>query len=150
VAAGKRLTRRPVPQQAQLVDPVPEDLGVLAGAEVRCFVEPAGEEEVIRLQASLLDPRLHGIPGGRRDLELGWALGLVLHDDGARGNLVPMTNISDLQGDETAPTAGTGIGACVIAFGRLTARDARACSVRYRRHPPPGPRSLDRPLHAHD
>jgi hypothetical protein len=74
----------------------------------------------------------------------------VLHDDGARGDLVPMTNISDLQGDEIAPTAGTGIGARVIALGRLTACDAWARSVRYRRHPPPGPHSLDRPLHAHD
>jgi hypothetical protein len=67
-------------------------------------MEPAGEDEVIRLQASLLDPRLQGIPGGRRDLELDRALGLVLQDDGARGNLVPMTNISDLQSDEIAPT----------------------------------------------
>ena len=37
-------------------------------------MEPAGEDEVIRLQASLLDPRLQGIPGCRRDLELDRAL----------------------------------------------------------------------------
>jgi hypothetical protein len=67
-------------------------------------VEPAGEEEVIRLQASLLDPRLQGIPGGLRDLELNWALGLVLHDDGARRHLVTMTNVSNLQGNEVAAT----------------------------------------------
>ena len=41
-------------------------------------MEPAGKEEVIRLQTSLLDPRLQGIPGGRRDLKLDRALGLVL------------------------------------------------------------------------
>lgn len=36
--------------QAQLVDPVPEDAGVLAGSQVRRVVEAAWEEEVLRLQ----------------------------------------------------------------------------------------------------
>lgn len=66
-------------------------------------MEPAGEDEVIRLQGSLLHPRLQCIRVGRRDLELDRTLGLVLQDDGTRCNLVPMTNFSDLQGDEIAP-----------------------------------------------
>ena len=68
-------------------------------------MESAGEEEVIGLQARLLDPRLQGIPGCRRDLELDRALGLVLQqEDGACRHPIPMTNISDFQGDEIAAT----------------------------------------------
>src|SRR6185369_15097394 len=38
------------------------------------------------------EPRLHGIPGGRRDLELNRARSLVLDDDGARGHLVAVVH----------------------------------------------------------
>jgi hypothetical protein len=58
----------------------------------------------IRLEAGPLDPRLQGIRDGRRDLELDRALGLVLQDDAARCNLIPATNLSDLQGDQIAAT----------------------------------------------
>ena len=63
---------------------------------------PAGEQEVLRVQHGLLDPHLQGVPGGLRDLELHWALRLVLHDDGAGRHLVAMTHVSDLEGDEVA------------------------------------------------
>jgi hypothetical protein len=42
-------------------------------------------------------------PGQLADLELHGALGLVLHHSGARRNLVSMTDVSDLEGDEIAP-----------------------------------------------
>lgn len=48
------------------------------------------------------DPRLQGFPGNSRDLELDWALGLVLHDDGSRGHLVTMGNVTDLDCNEVA------------------------------------------------
>jgi len=67
-------------------------------------VKPAGEEKVPRLQPGLLDPRLQGIPGGLRDLELHRTLRLVLHDDGARRHLVSMTHVPDLQGHKVAAT----------------------------------------------
>ena len=67
-------------------------------------MESAGKEEVFRLQASLLDPRLQGIPGGRRDFELDRALGLVLQDDSSRLDLIPMAYVADLQSDEIAAT----------------------------------------------
>jgi len=65
-------------------------------------MKPAGEQEVLRLLSGLLDPRLQCVPGGLRDLELHWALGLVLHDDGACRHLVAMTDIPDLERDEIA------------------------------------------------
>ena len=48
--------------QAQLDNPMPEDPGVRVSTEMRGVVESAGEEEVFRLQAGLLDPRLQCIP----------------------------------------------------------------------------------------
>jgi len=50
----------------------------------------------------LLDPRLQGVPGSLGDFELRWALRCVLHDDGARRQLIAMTGITDLGGDEVA------------------------------------------------
>jgi hypothetical protein len=67
-------------------------------------VKPTGEEAVFLLQSSLLDPRLQRIPGGLGDLELNWALGLVLHDDGARRHLVAMAHVPYPEGDEIAAT----------------------------------------------
>ena len=65
-------------------------------------MEPAGEEEVLRLQPGQLDPGLQGVPGGLRYLELHRALGLVLHDDGPRCHLVSMAHVPDFEGDEVA------------------------------------------------
>jgi hypothetical protein len=53
------------------------------------IVKPAGEEEVLGLQPGELDPRLHGVSSSRGDLELNRPLGLVLDDEGARGNRSP-------------------------------------------------------------
>ena len=58
----------------------------------------------IRLQASLLEPRLQGFPCGWRELQLDRALDFVMQDDGSRGKLVTMKNVADLQSDEIAPT----------------------------------------------
>src|SRR5690606_4198834 len=49
-----------------------------------------------------LYPRLQGISGGRRDLELDRALGLVLQDDSSRCDLIPMADVADLQSDQVA------------------------------------------------
>jgi hypothetical protein len=65
-------------------------------------VKPAREQEVLRFQRGLLDPRLQGVPGGLRDLELDGALGLVLHDDGARCHLVAVAHVPHPEGDEVA------------------------------------------------
>jgi hypothetical protein len=65
-------------------------------------VKPAGEQEVLGLQPGLLDPRLQRVPRGLGDLELHRSLGLVLHDDGARRQLIAMTHVADLEGDEVA------------------------------------------------
>jgi hypothetical protein len=88
--------------QSQVLNPVLEDPCVLPGSEMRRIVEPAGEEEGFRLQPGKPNPRLQSVPGSWRDLELHGALGLVLHDSGARRNLVSMTDVSDLEGDEIA------------------------------------------------
>ena len=62
----------------------------------------AGEQEVLWLQPCVLDPRLHGLPGRRRDLELHGSLGLVLHDDGARSDLVAMADVPDSEAQQVA------------------------------------------------
>lgn len=65
-------------------------------------MEPAGEDEVIRLQRSLLDPCLQSVSGSGRDLELNWALGLVLHDDGSGGHLVTMRHITHFERNQVS------------------------------------------------
>ena len=65
-------------------------------------MEPAGKQEVLRLQPRPLDPRLHGIASSLRYLELHWTQRLVLHDDGARGDLFTVAYVPDLQRNEIA------------------------------------------------
>jgi hypothetical protein len=56
------------------------------------------------LQPDKLDPCPHGLPGGRRDLELNRALRLAPDDDGAYRHLVAMAHVPDLQANEIAST----------------------------------------------
>ena len=67
--------------QAQLFDPMFQDSCALAGTKMGRAVQPAGEQEVVGLQARSLDPLLKRVARGRGDLELHWLLRLVLHDD---------------------------------------------------------------------
>ena len=60
----------------------------------------AWEQEVLGLQSGGLDPLLHGVTGSWRDLELNGSLGLVLHHDGPRGELVAVADVADLEGNE--------------------------------------------------
>lgn len=62
----------------------------------------AGGQEVFGLQLGLLDPRLQCVPSDLGDFKLHRALGLVLHDDGARGQLIAVTPVADPEGDEVA------------------------------------------------
>ena len=62
----------------------------------------AWEQEVVGLQPRGLDPRLRGVTGSRRDLELNGSLGLVLHHDSPRGDLVAVANVADLERNEVA------------------------------------------------
>lgn len=88
--------------QSMLIDPMPEDAGVLPGAQMWGCVKAAGKQEVLGLQLSLLDPSLKCLPGSQCDFELHRALGLVLHDDGTSCHLITVTHIPDLQGDQIA------------------------------------------------
>lgn len=54
-------------------------------------MQSAREQEVLSLQLGLLDPRLQGFPRRWGDLKLDGALGLVLHDDGTRCELIAVT-----------------------------------------------------------
>ena len=92
--------------KAELLDPALEDPGVLAGPQVGRFMKSTREQEVVRLQSRLLDPPLHGIAGGRRDLELNRALRLVLHHHRARGHLLAVANVPDLERYEVTTLAG--------------------------------------------
>ena len=74
----------------------------MPGPEMWRVVKTAGEQEVLRLQHSQLDPGLQGVAGSLRDLELHWALRLVLHDDSARRHLVAVTHVPDLERDKIA------------------------------------------------
>ncbi|MDN4592037.1 hypothetical protein DBA29_26500 [Xenophilus aerolatus] len=90
--------------QAQLLDPVVENSGVLAGAKMRRVVYPAGEQKVLRPQTCCLDPLLDGITCGAGDLELHRTLGLLLHDDSARGDLLAVADVMDLERNEVTST----------------------------------------------
>ncbi len=61
-----------------------------------------GKRKSSDFNPTLLDARLQGFSGGRRDLELDWALGLVLQDDCSRCDLIPMADVAHLQSDEIA------------------------------------------------
>jgi hypothetical protein len=65
-------------------------------------VYAAREQEIVGLQRRQLDPFLHRVTGTRRDLELHWALSLVLHHHGAGCSLIPVADVPDLQADEVA------------------------------------------------
>lgn len=67
-------------------------------------MKSAGEEEVLLLQPSLLDPRQQRLPGGLGYLELHRALGLVLHDDCARCHVVSVAHVPYPEGNEVATT----------------------------------------------
>jgi len=64
--------------QPQFVHPVLEHSSVLSGPEMERILQPAGKQEFLLFQLSLLDPRLHGISGGRCDLELHGPMDFVL------------------------------------------------------------------------
>ena len=84
------------------LDPGIDDVGVLPGAQVERSMEAACEEVVFRAQTCLLDPSGHGLPRGLGDLELHRSRGLLLHDDGPRGDAVAVADVADLQPDEIA------------------------------------------------
>jgi hypothetical protein len=65
-------------------------------------VNTTREYEVLGSQPRLLDPLLNRIAGRRCDLELHWALRLVLHHHGSGCHLVTVTDIPDLQAHEVA------------------------------------------------
>jgi len=64
-------------------------------------VNASREQEIVRLQPCSRDP--HGVTGSRRDLELNGSLGLVLHHDSPRGDLVAVADVADLERNEVAP-----------------------------------------------
>ena len=72
------------------------------GAQVERFMETAWEEVIFQTQTCLLDPSGHGLPRGLGDLELHRPRGLLLHDDGPRGDAVAVADVADLQPDEIA------------------------------------------------
>ena len=60
-------------------------------------MDPAGEKEIFRSKASLLDPGLDGIARWRCDLELHRSLRLLLHDDRSGCDLLAMADIANLE-----------------------------------------------------
>ena len=63
----------------------------------------AWEQVVVGLERRGPDPHAHSVTGGRRDLELDGSLGLVLHHDGTRGDLVTVAEVAHLERNEVAP-----------------------------------------------
>ena len=76
------------------------DSGVLTCPQVWRVVNATREQEIVRLQPCRLDPLLYGVTGGRRDLELNGSLGLVLHHDGPRGELVAVADVANVERHE--------------------------------------------------
>src|SRR5215471_18154897 len=63
-----------------------------------------GNREVLGLQPRLLDPLLHRLARRGCDLELHWALGLVLHHHSASCDLVAVADVSYPEGDKITAT----------------------------------------------
>ena len=62
--------------------------------------QPAGKQVVVRLEIGLGDPDPDSIPGLLGHFELNRALGLLLHDDGPREQLIAMGNVANTQVDQ--------------------------------------------------
>jgi hypothetical protein len=93
--------------QAGFLGPVTKNTGVLPRPQMGWVVALTKEEEVIGFQRSLLDPCRQCVSGSGLDLELEWALGLVLHEDGTCGQLLTMAQVTNPESDGTpsAPQA---------------------------------------------
>lgn len=57
-------------------------------------MDPARKQIGVGLKLSLFDPNGNGISRRRGDFKLDRALGLLLKDDGARGNVIRRTDIA--------------------------------------------------------
>ena len=57
----------------------------------------AGKQVLFRLELGLFYPDCNGISGLLGNLELAWPLGLVLHDDGAAGNLISLSPLDEVE-----------------------------------------------------
>jgi hypothetical protein len=74
------------------------------GGVIRDPSSVLGERKSADLSEDFFDPGLQGLAGNRRYFNLNGSLGLVLHDDGTRGDLVAMSDVSDLEGEKVAAT----------------------------------------------
>jgi hypothetical protein len=83
--------------KTNFLDLAVDDSRVLAGAQVRRFAEPAGEEVAVRLQSSLLDPSRDQLSGRRRDLELDRALRLLLQHNRTPFHPITVANVANAQ-----------------------------------------------------
>src|SRR5512145_2878311 len=90
--------------EADFAHPPIHDPRVLSGGQVRRVVYTALEEKVLRMQARMPDPRGYGLPGGFGDLELYGSLGLLLHDDRSRGDVIAVGDVAHAQLHQVAGT----------------------------------------------
>jgi hypothetical protein len=90
-----RAVRRRI--EANSLDPAVDDPRVLACAQVRRFVNPAGEEVAVRPQASLFDPRPQNLSGRRCNFELDRTLRLLLQHDRPPCHPITVTHVADAQ-----------------------------------------------------
>jgi hypothetical protein len=62
----------------------------------------AREKVIVRFQPRLSDPGVNGVARRGRDLELHWALSLVLHNHRPGRDMIAMANIAHAQADQVA------------------------------------------------
>jgi hypothetical protein len=67
------------------------------------FRNAAWKEELLRLQMGRRDPRGDRVPRLLGDLELHRPLGLLLHDNRARGDMTALDHIVDAKPDQITP-----------------------------------------------
>ena len=77
--------------------PLMNDPGALTSRNMGRFRQPTGEQELLRSQSRLLDPRRDSGPRGLRQLKLDWPLGLSLHDHRPRQDLVAVHDVANAQ-----------------------------------------------------
>lgn len=86
--------------QTDFCDPRIDDSCVLPGRQVVRAVDTAWKEIGVGLKLRLIDPIGDCISRRLSDLELDWALRLLLKDNGARGDVIRRTDIAHMQLDQ--------------------------------------------------
>src|ERR1700690_3519584 len=88
--------------QSNFANPGFDDSGILPGRQMRRQLYPARKQVILCFECCVPNPSEERFSGRLRNLELNRSLGLLLHDDRARGDSITVCDIADTQLHEIA------------------------------------------------